>query len=45
VIPVSQLRWERVVDSVQDAFGVPEVLVNNAGIYQIAPVEEITVEV
>ncbi len=40
----SEADWERVVADVQDAFGVPDVLVNNAGIYQIEPIDEITVE-
>lgn len=36
--------WERVVAATQDTFGAPDVLVNNAGIYQIAPIDEVTVE-
>jgi NAD(P)-dependent dehydrogenase (short-subunit alcohol dehydrogenase family) len=40
----SEDDWERVVAGVRETLGVPDVLVNNAGIYQIAPIEEITVE-
>lgn len=40
----SEDDWERVVADVQDTFGGPDVLVNNAGIYQIEPIEEIAVE-
>ena len=36
--------WERVVAATEDTFGAPDVLVNNAGIYQIAPIDEVTVE-
>lgn len=36
--------WKRVVTDVQDTFGTPDVLVNNAGIYRIEPLSEITVE-
>lgn len=36
--------WERVVDEVEDTYGIPDVLVNNAGIYRIQPVAETTVE-
>lgn len=36
--------WIRVVDAVTEAFGSPTVLVNNAGIYLIKPLEETTVE-
>jgi NAD(P)-dependent dehydrogenase (short-subunit alcohol dehydrogenase family) len=35
--------WERVVREVTDTFGPPDVLVNNAGIYRIAPMTETTV--
>lgn len=37
-------QWKRVVERVNDAFGPPTVLVNNAGIYLIEPMEEMTVE-
>lgn len=40
----SEEEWERVVADVQDTFGVPDVLVNNAGIYRIASIEDVTVE-
>lgn len=40
----SEADWKRVVADVQDTFGTPAVLVNNAGIYRIAPLSEITVE-
>ena len=36
--------WERVVAEVKDTYGVPDVLVNNAGIYRIQPLAETTVE-
>jgi NAD(P)-dependent dehydrogenase (short-subunit alcohol dehydrogenase family) len=36
--------WERVVREVTDTFGRPDVLVNNAGIYRIAPMTETSVE-
>ena len=36
--------WTRVVTAVHDAMGGPTVLVNNAGIYQIAPLGEMDVE-
>lgn len=39
-----EAQWKRVVDDVQDAFGTPDVLVNNAGIYLIKSMEETTVE-
>ena len=39
----SEADWERVVDEVQAALGAPDVLVNNAGIYQIEPVDEMSV--
>jgi NAD(P)-dependent dehydrogenase (short-subunit alcohol dehydrogenase family) len=39
-----EAQWNRVVDGVQEAFGVPSVLVNNAGIYLIKSMEETTVE-
>ena len=39
----SEADWERVVDEVEAALGVPDVLVNNAGIYQIEPMEEMSV--
>ena len=35
--------WERVVREVTDTFGPPDVLVNHAGIYRIAPMTETTV--
>lgn len=40
----SEADWKRVVADVQDRFGTPDVLVNNAGIYRIEPIEETTVE-
>lgn len=36
--------WKRAVTAVHDAMGGPTVLVNNAGIYQIAPLDEMEVE-
>lgn len=36
--------WERVVAAVQEDFGDPNILVNNAGIYRIEPLEETSVE-
>ena len=36
--------WERVVADVQATFGTPDVLVNNAGIYQIEPLDEMSVD-
>lgn len=41
---LSEADWKRVVADVQDTFGTPDVLVNNAGIYRIEPLSEITVE-
>jgi len=40
----SEADWTRVVEAVTDTFGVPDVLVNNAGIYHIEPVAETSVE-
>lgn len=40
----SEDDWSRVVDEVQSALGGPDVLVNNAGIYQIEPVDEMSVD-
>ncbi len=40
----SEDDWERVVASVQETFGAPDVLVNNAGIYRIEPIEEVSVK-
>jgi len=40
----SEADWKRVVRTVTDTFGVPDVLVNNAGIYHIEPVAETSVE-
>lgn len=40
----SEADWERVVEELQHTFGAPDVLVNNAGIYQIAPLDEMSVE-
>ncbi len=40
----SEDDWSRVVDEVQSALGAPDVLVNNAGIYQIEPVDEMSVD-
>jgi len=40
----SEADWKRVVPAVRDTFGVPDVLVNNAGIYRIQPIDEIEVE-
>lgn len=40
----SEDDWERVVAATQDTFGMPDVLVNNAGIYRIEPIDEIEVE-
>lgn len=39
-----EAAWERVVDSVRNDLGAPTVLVNNAGIYLIKPLEDTTVE-
>lgn len=39
----SEEQWQRIVTQVQDTFGMPDVLVNNAGIYLIKPMEETTV--
>jgi len=36
--------WARVVSAVTDTFDVPDVLVNNAGIYRIEPIAETSVE-
>ncbi len=36
--------WERVVEEVGDTYGIPDVLVNNAGIYRIEPLADTTVE-
>lgn len=36
--------WEHVVDDINNVWGAPTVLVNNAGIYLIKPLEETTVE-
>ena len=40
----SEADWERAVDAVMEQFGALDVLVNNAGIYNRAPVEETTLE-
>jgi len=40
----SEEDWKRVVREVTDTFGVADVLVNNAGIYHIEPVAEMSVE-
>lgn len=40
----SEDDWKRVVEGVKETFGPPDVLVNNAGIYRIASLEETTVE-
>lgn len=40
----SEGDWERVVSSTQDTFGVVDVLVNNAGIYHIEPMADMSVE-
>ena len=40
----SQEDWERVVNAVVSRFGKLDVLVNNAGIYQLATVEETTAD-
>lgn len=37
-------QWRDVVAQVQDTFGAPDVLVNNAGIYLIKPMGEMTVD-
>ncbi len=40
----SEADWESAVDAVMEEFGALDVLVNNAGIYNRAPVEETTLE-
>ena len=40
----SEADWMRVVEDVQAAFGNPDVLVNNAGVYHIEPVDEMDVD-
>ncbi|MFB6097919.1 MAG: SDR family NAD(P)-dependent oxidoreductase [Salinibacter sp.] len=40
----SESDWEAVVAATQESFGVPDVLVNNAGIYHIEPLDEMSVE-
>ena len=40
----SEADWEIAVDAVMEEFGALDVLVNNAGIYNRAPVEETTLE-
>ena len=40
----SEAAWTEVVAEVRSAYGRPDVLVNNAGIYQIAPIEDVSVE-
>lgn len=40
----AEAQWQDVVAQVQEAFGAPDVLVNNAGIYLIKPMEEMTVD-
>ncbi len=39
-----EAQWKRVVERVTNTFGPPTVLVNNAGIYRIKAMEEMTVE-
>jgi NAD(P)-dependent dehydrogenase (short-subunit alcohol dehydrogenase family) len=36
--------WVHVVEGVQDTFGRPDVLVNNAGVYRVEPLKETTLE-
>ncbi|MFB6274022.1 MAG: SDR family NAD(P)-dependent oxidoreductase [Salinibacter sp.] len=40
----SESDWEEVVAATQEFFGTPDVLVNNAGIYHIEPLDEMSVE-
>ncbi|WP_103019933.1 SDR family NAD(P)-dependent oxidoreductase [Salinibacter altiplanensis] len=40
----SETDWMRVVEEVQATFGNPDVLVNNAGVYHIEPVDEMDVD-
>lgn len=40
----SEADWKRVVSALQDTYGTPDVLVNNAGIYHIEPLAEMSAD-